>query len=144
MYSEDLPGVRKHPHLFKPTRIGKLTASNAVKYAACSVSNFNTREGRITEREMGRMRVVAGTGAGLCLGFGSTGRIRRSTVGGTSSALDSLSESAAFRVTQSTLNPGSSGTTTGTGDFVCLYTDLFTAGLPDTAVALDTDCDNSN
>jgi 2,4-dienoyl-CoA reductase (NADPH2) len=36
-----------------------------VKYAACSVSNFNARDGSITDREYARMEVVARTGAGM-------------------------------------------------------------------------------
>lgn len=71
MFPEDLPGVRKYPNLFKPTRIGGLTAKNAVKYAACSVSNFNTPDGRITRREMGRMEVIARTGAGIITNQGA-------------------------------------------------------------------------
>jgi len=71
MFDDDLPGVRKYEHLFRPTRIGGLTARNAVKYAACSVSNFNTADGRIARREMGRMEVIARTGAGMITNQGA-------------------------------------------------------------------------
>ena len=36
-----MPGTRRYRALFSPRRIGKSTASNSIKYAACSVSNFN-------------------------------------------------------------------------------------------------------
>lgn len=71
MFQDDMPGVKKYPHIFTPTRIGSFVARNAVKYAACSVSNFNTKEGRITQREMGRMEVVAKTGAGIITNQGA-------------------------------------------------------------------------
>jgi 2,4-dienoyl-CoA reductase (NADPH2) len=71
MITEEMPGVGKHPHLFRPTRIGTLTARNAVKYAACSISNFNTSDGRITRREMGRMEVITETGAGMITNQGA-------------------------------------------------------------------------
>ncbi|MCP4655033.1 MAG: FAD-dependent oxidoreductase [bacterium] len=66
-----MPGVKKYPYLFSPTKIGGLTARNAVKYAACSISNFNTKTGRITRREMARMEVVAKTGAGMITNQGA-------------------------------------------------------------------------
>lgn len=71
MIRQDMPGVAKFAHLFAPTRIGGLTAKNAVKYAACSVSNFNNPDGSITEREMGRMEVIAKTGAGMITNQGA-------------------------------------------------------------------------
>jgi 2,4-dienoyl-CoA reductase (NADPH2) len=71
MFDASMPGVNKYPHLFKPTKIGKLTAHNAVKYAACSVSNFNTHDGHVTRREMGRMEVIAKTGAGMVTNQGA-------------------------------------------------------------------------
>lgn len=71
MFRPDMPGVKTHPHLFAPTRIGSLTAKNAVKYAACSVSNFNTRDGKVSERELARMDVVARTGAGIVTNQGA-------------------------------------------------------------------------
>ena len=65
------PGEAPYPHLFQPTRIGTLTARNAVKYAACSVSNFNHEDGSISKREMGRMEVICKTGAGMITNQGA-------------------------------------------------------------------------
>ncbi|MHC4304646.1 MAG: oxidoreductase [Planctomycetota bacterium] len=66
-----LPGVRSHPNLFRPRKIGGLEAANSVKYAACSVSNFNNPDGTITEREFARMDVVARTGCGIITNQGA-------------------------------------------------------------------------
>jgi 2,4-dienoyl-CoA reductase (NADPH2) len=66
-----LPGVRRYAKLFSPRRVGKLTAANSIKYAACSVSNFNNPDGTITEREYGRMEVVARTGCGIVTNQGA-------------------------------------------------------------------------
>lgn len=71
MIRENAPGIRKYPHLFAPTKIGTLTARNAVKYAACSVSNFNHPDGSISRREMGRMEVICRTGAGMITNQGA-------------------------------------------------------------------------
>ena len=57
-----MAGVRRYSTLFSRRRVGKLTAPNSIKYAACSVSNFNNPDGSITEREFSRMEVVARTG----------------------------------------------------------------------------------
>lgn len=67
----DLPGVRRYPNLFAKRRIGKLMAANSIKYAACSVSNFNHPDGAIAEREIGRMEVVARTGCGIITNQGA-------------------------------------------------------------------------
>lgn len=48
-----------------------MTTRNRVKYAACSVSNFNTSDGHITAREFARMEVVASTGAGIITNQGA-------------------------------------------------------------------------
>ena len=66
-----MPGVRRYTALFRPRRIGKLTAPNSIKYAACSVSNFNEPDGTITEREFRRMEVVARTGCGIITNQGA-------------------------------------------------------------------------
>ena len=66
-----LPGVKRYRALFGPRKIGKLTAPNSIKYAACSVSNFNARDGSITEREFARMGVVARTGCGIVTNQGA-------------------------------------------------------------------------
>lgn len=67
----ELPGVRRNPNLFRSRAIGKLTAPNSIKYAACSVSNFNEPDGSITEREFARMEVVARTGCGIVTNQGA-------------------------------------------------------------------------
>ncbi len=36
------PGVAKYSNLFSHAHVGAFTCRNRVKYAACSVSNFNT------------------------------------------------------------------------------------------------------
>jgi 2,4-dienoyl-CoA reductase (NADPH2) len=66
-----MPGVRRYRALFGPRRIGRLTAANSIKYAACSVSNFNNPDGTITEREFQRMEVVARTGCGIITNQGA-------------------------------------------------------------------------
>ncbi|MHC4219548.1 MAG: oxidoreductase [Planctomycetota bacterium] len=66
-----LPGVQGHPNLFQPRRIGQLESANSIKYAACSVSNFNNPDGTITEREFARMEVVARTGCGIVTNQGA-------------------------------------------------------------------------
>ena len=69
--ANEFPGMDKYPHLFKPRKIGKDTAPNSVKYAACSVSNFNNEDGSITEREFARMRTICNTGAGIITNQGA-------------------------------------------------------------------------
>jgi 2,4-dienoyl-CoA reductase (NADPH2) len=66
-----MPGVKRYSALFGPRRIGRLTAANSIKYAACSVSNFNGRDGSISEREFARMEVVANTGCGIITNQGA-------------------------------------------------------------------------
>ena len=36
-----LSGSDMYPNFFKPKSVGNFTAPNSVRYAACSVSNFN-------------------------------------------------------------------------------------------------------
>ena len=67
----DLPGVQRYANLFEPRSIGRLKAANSIKYAACSVSNFNDPDGSIAEREFGRMEVVARTGCGIITNQGA-------------------------------------------------------------------------
>ena len=64
-------GSAKYSHIFEPLQMGSFLCRNRVKYAACSVSNFNTREGFITDREYARMEVIAGTGAGMITNQGA-------------------------------------------------------------------------
>jgi 2,4-dienoyl-CoA reductase-like NADH-dependent reductase (Old Yellow Enzyme family)/thioredoxin reductase len=65
------PGLTKYGHLFEPFRVGRFTLPNRVKYAACSVSNFNTEDGFITDREYARMEVITRTGCGLMTNQGA-------------------------------------------------------------------------
>ncbi len=64
-------GEAKFSHIFQQAKIGTMTAKNRVKYAACSVSNFNTLDGCVTEREFGRMVEIAKTGAGIITNQGA-------------------------------------------------------------------------
>lgn len=66
-----LPGQVKYASLFQPVQVGKFKLRNRVKYAACSVSNFNAEDGHITEREFARMEVIARTGCGLITNQGA-------------------------------------------------------------------------
>lgn len=66
-----LSGSEQYLNLFKPRRIGNLAAPNSVKYAACSVSNLNNRDGSLTEPEYGRMETTCATGAGLITNQGA-------------------------------------------------------------------------
>ncbi|MFH1112457.1 MAG: FAD-dependent oxidoreductase, partial [Pseudomonadota bacterium] len=59
------------PHIFSEGRVGKFTLQNRVKYAACCVSNFNTRDGFLTEREFARDEVIANTGASIMTNQGA-------------------------------------------------------------------------
>ena len=65
------PGEQRLPHLFKPGKFGKFPTRNMIKYGACCVSNYNTRDGFITPRELARMRVIANTGCGLITNQGA-------------------------------------------------------------------------
>jgi len=65
------PGEAKLPHLFKPGRLGRYPTKNSIKYGACCVSNYNTRDGYITPRELARTRVIANTGCGIITNQGA-------------------------------------------------------------------------
>ena len=65
------PGEQKLQHLFQPGRIGRFETKNMIKYGACCVSNYNTRDGFITPRELARTRVIAGTGCGIITNQGA-------------------------------------------------------------------------
>ena len=65
------PGEQKLAHLFKPGMFGKFPTRNLIKYGACCVSNYNTRDGFITPRELARMRIIANTGCGLITNQGA-------------------------------------------------------------------------
>lgn len=66
-----MPGESKYTHLLQPVQVGKFQLRNRVKYAACSVSNFNAEDGHVTEREYARMEVIAKTGCGLITNQGA-------------------------------------------------------------------------
>ena len=57
--------------LFSPGRLGRYTTRNLIKYGACCVSNYNTRDGFITPRELARTRIIAGTGCGIITNQGA-------------------------------------------------------------------------
>jgi len=65
------PGIAGYPNIFSALKVGGAICRNRVKYAACSVSNFNTRDGSITDREYARMEVIARTGAGMITNQGA-------------------------------------------------------------------------
>ncbi len=65
------PGEAQLPQLFRPGRIGKFPTRNLIKYGACCVSNYNTRDGFITPRELARTRVIADTGCGIITNQGA-------------------------------------------------------------------------
>jgi 2,4-dienoyl-CoA reductase (NADPH2) len=65
------PGVGRYPALFSPRQVGRLTSPNSIKYAACSVSNFNHPDGSISDREFGRMETVVRTGCGIITNQGA-------------------------------------------------------------------------
>ena len=58
-------------HVFSPGRLGAFTVQNRIKYAACCVSNYNTRDGFLTEREYARDQVIAATGASIMTNQGA-------------------------------------------------------------------------
>src|SRR3990172_9638233 len=65
------PGEQKLAHLFMKGKSGKFSTSNLIKYGACCVSNYNTRDGYITPRELARTRVIANTGCGMITNQGA-------------------------------------------------------------------------
>ena len=66
-----MSGEKRLPELFRPGRIGKFATKNSIKYGACCVSNYNTRDGFISRRELARTRVIAGTGCGIITNQGA-------------------------------------------------------------------------
>jgi 2,4-dienoyl-CoA reductase (NADPH2) len=65
------PGEQRLVHLFQPTDWGRFQVKNRIKYGACCVSNYNTRDGFITARELARTKVIAGTGCGIITNQGA-------------------------------------------------------------------------
>ena len=58
-------------NLLGKAKLGNFELKNRVKYAACSVSNFNTKDGFISDREFARMEVIAKTGCGIITNQGA-------------------------------------------------------------------------
>jgi len=65
------PGELKLRHLFQHGTLGRFRTTNRIKYGACCVSNYNTRDGFITARELARMKVIAQTGCGIITNQGA-------------------------------------------------------------------------
>ncbi len=64
-------GEAKLRHLFQPAEFAGFKVKNRVKYGACCVSNYNTRDGFITPRELARTRIIAETGCGIITNQGA-------------------------------------------------------------------------
>ncbi|MDA8108019.1 MAG: FAD-dependent oxidoreductase [Betaproteobacteria bacterium] len=69
--STQTTGESRYAALFRPGRIGRFETRNLIKYGACCVSNYNERDGTITERELARTRVIAATGCGMITNQGA-------------------------------------------------------------------------
>lgn len=65
------PGEAKLSYLFEKSKWNRFELKNRVKYGACCVSNYNTRDGHITPRELARTRVIAETGCGMITNQGA-------------------------------------------------------------------------
>ena len=65
------PGETQLPHLFEPVTWAGFAIKNRIKYGACCVSNYNTRDGFVSERELARTKVIAGTGCGIITNQGA-------------------------------------------------------------------------
>lgn len=59
-----LPGQKKYPHIFSPGKLGKLEAKNRIKYASTE-TNFNYRDGYVSDKEVAYMEAQARGGAGM-------------------------------------------------------------------------------
>ncbi|MDQ7784406.1 MAG: FAD-dependent oxidoreductase [Desulfomonilaceae bacterium] len=64
-------GRQAFPNIFQEGYLGKFKTTNRCKYAACSVSNYNTWNGFVTERELYRDEVIAQTGAAILTNQGA-------------------------------------------------------------------------
>ena len=58
------PGEKKYPHIFSKGKIGKLETKNRIKYASTE-TNFNDKEGFVTDTEVAWMEAVAKGGPGI-------------------------------------------------------------------------------
>ena len=59
-----LPGEKKYPHIFSPGKLGKLETKNRIKYASTE-TNFNYRDGFVSDKEVAYMEAQARGGAGV-------------------------------------------------------------------------------
>ena len=59
-----LPGQKKYPHIFSPGKLGKLETKNRIKYASTE-TNFNYRDGYVSNKEVAYMEAQARGGAGV-------------------------------------------------------------------------------
>ena len=57
------PGLSDYKSIFGEHQIGSFTCRHRGTYAACSASNFNTRDGFLTGRKYARMEVIGRAGA---------------------------------------------------------------------------------
>src|SRR3989337_950287 len=64
------PGEVKYPNLFKPGQIGKVEVKNRIKYAATE-TNFNQRDGFVSDREVNYMEEIAKGGPGIVTAQGA-------------------------------------------------------------------------
>lgn len=64
------PGEIKYPHIFQPGQLGKLEVKNRIKYAATE-TNFNFRDGLVSDREVNYMEEVAKGGPGMVTAQGA-------------------------------------------------------------------------
>ncbi len=64
-------GEKELKRLFEPAKWLGFDVKNRIKYGACCVSNYNTRDGFITPRELARTKVIAETGCGIITNQGA-------------------------------------------------------------------------
>jgi 2,4-dienoyl-CoA reductase (NADPH2) len=64
MAAEMLPGLKKYPHIFSPIKIGPIWCKNRIKYASTE-TNFNYRDGYVSDKEVGYMEAQARGGSGI-------------------------------------------------------------------------------
>ena len=67
---EMFPGFKIFPHIFSPMQIGKLEVKNRMKYASTE-TNFNYRDGYVSDKEVGYMEAQARGGAGIVTSQGA-------------------------------------------------------------------------
>ena len=64
------PGETKYPHIFQTGQLGKLEVKNRIKYAATE-TNFNHRDGFVSDREVNYMEDIAKGGPGIVTAQGA-------------------------------------------------------------------------